>query len=127
MPFTDIDSNFELDATGDIKVLTDTDAINQSLKNILLTPTGFRPGEYQFNDTYGIGMRDYLFEKTNEFTASNMREVIVEKINFYEPRINLKSVNVRILNENTYRVDIDYVLIAGNRDINEFRLLLDRL
>jgi phage baseplate assembly protein W len=127
VPFLDIDSSFSLNSVGDLKVVSGTDAINQSLRNILLTPVGFRPGEYRNNSTYGIGMKDFLFEKANPFTASEMRNIIVDKINFYEPRINLEAVNVKILDDHTYRVDIEYVMVAGTKEIIDFKLVLDQV
>jgi phage baseplate assembly protein W len=128
MPFYDLDSNFTLNAVGDLNVVTDSDAINQALRNILLTPSGFRPGEVRDNPTYGIGVSEFLFEKVNSLDANTIRDKVAEKIIRYESRIALEEVTVTPLPEtNNYEIEIYYVLNSGTREVQEFKTILTNL
>jgi phage baseplate assembly protein W len=128
MPFYDLDSSFTLNAVGDLNVVTDREAVNQSLKNILLTPSGFRPGEVADNPTYGLGVKDFLFEKVNTLDAGTIRDAVAEKIIRYEPRIALENIVVTPMpEENSYDIEIYYVLNAGTREVQEFKTILTNL
>ena len=128
MPFNDIDSKFTLNAVGDITVVTGRDAINQSLRNLLLTPVGFRAGSVTDNQTYGLGMKDFLFDKVNNLDSETVRDFIGEKIARYEPRISVSNIVVTPIPDiNTYEVNIFYILNSGTREIQEFKTILNTL
>jgi phage baseplate assembly protein W len=127
LAFLDIDSTFSLNSVGDLNIVRDKDAINQALRNIILTPSGFRPGEYTDNSTYGIGIKEYLFQKANPFTADSIKDTLRRKIDRYEPRIQLIDITVTPVNGLTYEIYITYYLVAGSREKNEYKLVLDRL
>lgn len=115
MTFTDIDNNFTLTASGDLKLVTDVDAISQALRNLILTPTGFRAGEYYLNDTYGVGIKEYLFEKVNSSSATSIQEDLEDAISFYEPRITVQNIIVEPEKfKNQYDITIIYVLVSGD-------------
>jgi phage baseplate assembly protein W len=128
MPFYDLDSNFTLNAVGDLNIVTDEDAVNQALKNLLMTPAGFRPGEVSDNPTYGIGVREFLFDKVNQLDANTIRDTIVEKIARYERRVTVSDIVVTPLPEtNEYEIEVYYILNSGTRDIQEFKTILTNI
>ena len=76
--FADINTNYELDATGDLKLIKDNESIKAAINNLLNTITGFRPGVG--NETYGIGVRNYLFSKMTPFVAEQIGDEIYNQL-----------------------------------------------
>lgn len=84
----------------DVRQLTESYAIIRSIKNIILT----MPGEKKFDFSYGTTIFKMLFELAplygdKMFIVAKMRE----KINKYEPRVNVKSIDIN------YDIDYNYV------------------
>jgi phage baseplate assembly protein W len=92
--FNDISANFELDAQGSLKIVEDADAIKQSIKNILFTLKGFRPGTAQ--EIYGTNTKRYTFALLNDYTANLLGEEILDALTRYEPRITIDNIDVVI-------------------------------
>ena len=64
--YSDVDMNFTINSEGDVDVLTNIEAVRQSIKNIILTPRKHRT-RYQDPD-YGCGVFNLLFEKMSSIT-----------------------------------------------------------
>lgn len=93
----------------DIVPLYDTEAVKNSVKNIVLTNYNERP----FQPFLGGNIRALLFEPLDGFTARTLNSEIVHAIELYEPRVN--SVNAIVspdYDNNTYNVSV-YFNIAG--------------
>ena len=83
----------ELHRSSDTKDLTpiyDATAITTSLKNILTTS----PGEKLLNPTFGIDLRDFLFDPVNEVRAFFIGQKILFGLTEQEPRINIDNIDV---------------------------------
>ena len=76
--------------TGDLSVITNESAINQSIRNIIMTA----PNEVVFNRNFGSTVSTYLFDFIDQGTAGLINIEIRRAINFNEPRAKLIDVVV---------------------------------
>lgn len=108
--FVDISLAFEPNPiTGDITVLLDARAINNSIKNLIL----IAPTEVPFDRDIGSMVREYLFDLIDLGTAGILQVEIERSINFAEPRVDLQEVIVDPRpDENHFMVTIYYKIIG---------------
>ena len=105
--FYDIDFSFGLDAKGDIKMVSDADAIKQSVESTIYTALGSRAGVGFVNTQYGLGINRYLFTNMTQYTAQKLSENIHRQLTTFEPRIKLTNVHVNAdLAEQQYDITI---------------------
>lgn len=71
-------------------IKSDHDLIAESIKRILMTNPGERPGQPFF----GVGLKERLFEQLDETLISDLKETISDQIATYEPRVDLLDLNV---------------------------------
>lgn len=64
--------------------------LKDNLKNLILTPTGFRPMNLQF----GTGLYNLLFSQITQDSVARVREEIFSKVRRYIPQIELQSVEI---------------------------------
>jgi phage baseplate assembly protein W len=118
----DIDLNFTVNPlTGDLNVKKNNDAVKQSLKNLMLLSLYEKP----FNPDLGANIRGYLFENyilnSNKYLEDRIRSVILK----YEPRIQIKTVNVTP-NENNNTLDVYIEYYFSGQSIETFSVNLER-
>ena len=108
--FVDISLSFEPNpVTGDLTVLKNERAINNAIKNIVMTV----PGEMAFNAEYGSRVSDYLFDLFDAGTAGMLNLEIRRAINYNEPRVELVDVLVQAqVDQNQFNVRIEYKIIG---------------
>ena len=82
-PFTTVTEILAKNNKKDIKIDYDIGAIKNSIVNILTTS----PGEKILNPTFGLDLRDYLFEPVTQFTADRISSQILTGLRNQEPRI----------------------------------------
>lgn len=106
--FFDLDLNFlEHPATGDIVKLKDERAITTAIKNLLFT--NFY--ERKFNPSLGSNINDMLFEPMDTATTNSIRQEIKNVIDNFEPRVDLRAVQVYPdFDNNRYEVSIVYFI-----------------
>ena len=75
--------------TGDITILTNERAINNSLKNIIMT----LPSEVAFFRDFGSTTNLYLFDMIDESSAVPLKQEIERALLFNEPRITFEPVS----------------------------------
>ena len=111
--FVDVSLAFEPNPlTDDITLLLDDRAINNSLKNIILTS----PGEVPFDHDLGSSVRDYLFDIVDEGTAGLLNIEIERAINFNEPRVDIVKLVVDPRpDSNEFMVTIIYKIVGYER------------
>lgn len=102
--YKDIDLSFEKRPSGDIYKKTDAAAVKQAIKNLLLTNRTEKP----FQPYYGGNLNQFLFGLSEEFDELEIREDVVNAINNYEPRVEVKQVNVS-LTPDQYSMNISVV------------------
>lgn len=95
--------------TNDIAVLKNEDAIKRSVVNLVRT----KIGERFFNSLLGSNVEGYLFELANSDLVDPIQEEITILINNFEPRVNLRSVNVELLlDDNELNISIVYDIVG---------------
>ena len=108
--YVDISLAFEPNAlNGDITTLRDTRAIDNSLKNIIMTI----PLETPFNPEYGSEVTALMFDPV-DFATSGILELDIERaIRYNEPRVEVINVHVRPYDDQLlYEVDIEYKIVG---------------
>lgn len=106
--------------TNDLKVLTNSEAIKNSVKNLVLT----KIGERLLNKYIGTRIGDYLFELNIIFVSSEIKSEIRNVINTFEPRVRLKNIRLES-RDNTIVVFIEY-LITGEQAVETLEFILLR-
>jgi phage baseplate assembly protein W len=102
--FRDFDPNFALGPDGDIKTLTNVEAIYGSLENILLTVTGERVMLRRFPGLLYTMLFEPLVENSIQRTAESE---LVNTIQKWDNRIRVSRLNIKV------NQDSDSVAIEG--------------
>ena len=85
---------------------TDVSAINNSIKNILLTRRGSVPGIPRF----GSDLYTLIFSQLDTLTETVAKSMIISALNEFEDRINVKSIELKQIPEyNRLVIEIIYV------------------
>jgi phage baseplate assembly protein W len=74
----------------DLKPLYNKNAVLTSLKNIFTTT----PGEKLLNPTFGVDLRDFLFEPVSETRAFIIGNKIYDAITVQEPRVVIDDLSI---------------------------------
>ena len=120
--FKDISMTFQRHPlTNDLIALKNESAIARSVKNIVLT----NPGEKFFNENFGSRISESLFENINDISASIIRGEIKSSLKNYEPRVDVKRVNVAPnYDSNEFNVTIVYEIIGADVSPQELQFVL---
>ena len=106
-----------------LSTLKNEKAINQAIRNVLLTNNFERRMEPEF----GCGIRNILFEPITPISAIGIQKQIVTALNNFEPRIEIIDVEVLPFpDDNYYRVNIVY-FISNSENPIEFTFFLNRV
>ena len=108
--FVDISLAFEPHpVTKDITVLRDDRAINNSIKNLVLTV----PTEVPFQSDVGSTISSYLFENYDPSLTPVLEDEILRTIQYNEPRAEVLSVIVTDNSDsNEIRAKIKYKIVG---------------
>lgn len=119
--FVDISLSFEPNpVTGDLTVLKDARAINNSLKNLVL----IAPYEVPFRADVGSNAYHMLFELMDEGTGLLLEREIERTIAYNEPRVEVQDITVTAnYDSNEYRARIQYKIV-GSDEIFEVTQIL---
>jgi len=111
------------DGLSDLGMLTNEQAVIESIYNILLT----QPGERVMNPLFGCNLNQYLFEMIDDITALDIVEEIYQAISDFEPRVSkLRVVVTPDEIQNTYIIDI-YLSINTSKDIVKLTTSLEKV
>ncbi len=84
---------------------TEVQAINNSIKNILLTRRGSVPGIPRF----GSELYTLIFSQLDSLTESVAKSIIFSTLSEFEDRINIKNINLKSVPEyNRLVIEIEY-------------------
>tara|TARA_Y100000114_G_C11740698_1_gene318799 strand:+ start:1011 stop:1424 length:414 start_codon:yes stop_codon:yes gene_type:complete len=99
---------------------TTKDQIKSNLINLLLTS----PGERYHEPTYGVGLRDILFEPNSTTTQkiSSLKARIEQNTSFHIPQIEITNLNVSSQDKELL-VQVAYRVLLDN-DTNEISITL---
>lgn len=96
---------------GGVRLVSDLEDIQQSLR-ILLTTT---LGERLLHPTYGCDLRPYLFEPMNASTTAFLQDLVRTAILYHEPRILPEAVSLSsVAEDGLLLIQIDYVVRSTN-------------
>ena len=124
--FNDISATFEIDAKGSLKIVENADAIRQSIKNILLTSTGSRPGTKQ--DDFGTNLRKFAFAPLTQFSGQRLANEVLRNLEKYESRIEIEKVRVDVDNdEKRFDFAVYYSVKSAKGQIEEFRMVVNQM
>jgi len=120
--FKDLSMTFQSNPlTKDLIGLKNENAIARSVKNIVFTV----PGEKFFNPRFGSRITQLLFENIDSITALSIQDEIESSIRQYEPRVDLKEVNVNARpDDNAFDVKIVYDIIGADIAPQQLELIL---
>jgi phage baseplate assembly protein W len=120
--FKDISLSFlRHPVTNDIAVLKNEDAIKRSVVNLVRT----RVGERFFNSLLGSSIENYLFDLSNFDIADPLQEEITNLISNFEPRVNLRSVDVELLaDSNELNIKMVYDIVGLSSPTQSINFIL---
>lgn len=117
--YKDIPFSLKIANNTDIEMLEYHNAVNQSVKNIILT----NKGELHYFPQFGCGVKKYLFEKMNFFTYLMIKDEIKTALENFEPRIS--DIQVEVIGKedvNQLIIDLSYKInsidIKSSQQIN---------
>lgn len=125
--YKDLDFNFsKLALTNDVGSKTDTNAIKQSVVNLVMTNFGERP----FHPEIGSDVNSLLFEPSSVLTYSVIEDTIKTVLENFEPRIKITSIRIddtpNNIDNNKIFVRIAYIFLEKNIS-DSFDVVLERL
>jgi phage baseplate assembly protein W len=111
----DIDLNFNINPlTGDLNRKTDSDAVKQALKTLLLVGLFEKPFIIDLN----ANIRGFLFENYLLNADKELEYTITKIIKKYEPRVTLKNVSARAIpDQNSIDIVIEYYYTGNKEEI----------
>jgi len=119
--FVDISLTFTPNPlTGDLTTISDSRAINNSIKNLIL----IHPNEVPFQRNIGSNTSRLLFEMCDSLTAELLEEEIERTIRYNEPRVKIEKVMVVAKPElNQFNVTVKYKIV-GTEQVFTFSEIL---
>jgi phage baseplate assembly protein W len=78
------------EALKDVAAIYDVEAVKNSIVTAFLTA----PGDKILNPTYGMDLRQYVFEPVDDFTIDIIKDAIMVNLPIMEPRIEIENVLV---------------------------------
>lgn len=123
--YADIDFGFRANpVTGDVSLKKGTEAIKQSVRNILLTNKGERP----FDPEFGSNIRSQLFENFDPITEALLTEEIRTALRNYEPRVRVLDVTVDGRpDSNQMNVTLNYEIQSPEQVADSLTFSVERL
>lgn len=102
--------------------ITGSVAINRSLTHLFFT----RQGEKLYDNDFGIGIQDRIFEMNNFLTRDSLLTFVKSQINNYEPRINLIDFEIQQERDNM-TLNLEYSLKSNPQEILTYQKTIKRL
>ncbi len=122
--FKDLSMSFQNNPlTNDLIALKNENAIARSIRNIVFTV----PGEKFFNEDFGSEVSQLLFENVDNISALTVRDQIRQSITNFEPRVDLRTVDVSAdFDNNSFDVVIIYDIIGADIPPQELQFVLQQ-
>ena len=122
--FKDLDLNFTIHPIRkDINKVIGPMAVVNSIKNLILTNYYERP----FQPDVGSNVRRLLFENLDNITATTLKNEIERTILNYEPRAEVKNINVKAdFDNNGFKVYLEFFIVNQTQPII-INFLLERI
>lgn len=107
--YSDLDLDFLAHpTTKDVVKKTGNDAIKRSIRNLILTNFYDRP----FRSYIGSNVQKLLFENAVPLAINFLKDAIQEVVYNFEPRVELKNVDIQFDEDNNgFNVTLYYVIL----------------
>jgi phage baseplate assembly protein W len=107
--FSDIPMNFDMSpSTGDLAMITNIQAVGQSVQNLILT--FFK--ERMYSKNIGCLVQIQTFELSTDTESETIKSAIKSCLQANEPRVQVFDVEVNVYNDlNSYNVVVSYYVI----------------
>lgn len=92
----------------------------QNIQHSLCAILGTIPGERIMDVHFGCNLRDKLFEAVNNTQQTQIKDIVRNALNNYEPRIRVDEVmlNVENLIDGLLQIVIEYTILSTNQRDN---------
>jgi hypothetical protein len=110
--YSDFDIDFSKnDFTNDVAMKIDKGAVQQSIKNIILT----LPGEKPFRRSFGVGIHSLLFENFSILDEVILKDDVDVALGQFEPRVVLDNLLIipNNIDNNEINIRVDYYILNG--------------
>ena len=114
--FTSVNEVNAINEQKDLVVDYDIKAIKNSIVNIMTTS----PGEKILNPTFGIDLRDFLFEPVSEIVKNQISNAIITGMIQQEPRIRFSRKPEVIDNPDEQSYTINMIVSVPLLEISDF-------
>lgn len=114
-----LDINTLIDLNGKPDLVSNIQAINNSLYNLFTCPIGARGPIGQ--PEYGTGLMNLIHEPMDYITANKIRVVFIQAIQRWEPRIEIDMLRTRVdpdINTASFHVQIWYDIVGLDQQGN---------
>jgi phage baseplate assembly protein W len=123
--YKDLDLNFQVHPIKkDINKTLDERAVIYAVKNLILTNHYERP----FHPEIGSNLNKLMFENMDSITVSVMRKEFEQVIKNFEPRVNIKEIEIiPEYDENRFSVKMTFYILSRTEPVTiEFFLNRER-
>jgi phage baseplate assembly protein W len=123
--YKDLDLNFQVHPIKkDINKTLDERAVIYAVKNLILTNHYERP----FHPEIGSNLNKLMFENMDSITVSVMRKEFEQVIKNFEPRVNIKEIEITPeYDENRFSVKMTFYILSRTEPVTiEFFLNRER-
>jgi phage baseplate assembly protein W len=117
LSFTDNAELYKENEKQDLAPIYDVKAVVTAIKNILTTS----PGEKILNPTFGLDLRDYLFEPVSETGAFFLGKDLFDGLILQESRIKINTIRIKV-NEDEQQYDISLDISIPSLNVNNLSL-----
>ena len=109
--FSDVDLSLVRQTDGDITRSINTDAIKNSLTNIVSTMQGSR----RMLPEFAVDLHKLLFEPIDESTARSIGERLIGAIKYWDDRIHINSIDIQPrYAANEYKCRLNFTIKSRN-------------
>ena len=123
--FSDFLTNFDTNpVTGYLAKAVDEQAIEQSLRNLVLTTNG----DWPYESYIGSKLKGSLFDFNDDRMRNEIESSIFETIKVSEPRVGLEDVSVATIDDpNSVMVSIHYTILNIHNEIFTTDVVVNRV
>jgi phage baseplate assembly protein W len=120
--YTDNVELYKDNENKDLKPIYDANSVLNAIKNIVTTS----PGEKLLNPTFGVDLRDYLFETVSETRAFFIGTDLYNGLVDQEPRVSIERIDiVAVSDEQQYEIDLNISIPSLNINSISLRGILN--
>ena len=122
--YRDLDLFFSRKSNKDVNKVTDIEAVNRSVRNLVLLNSYEKP----FHPEIAGDVRGLLFENMTPLTSAVIARKIQDVIENFEPRARLTGVQaIQDFDRNLYEVTVYFYVVNAPTELVEVTQLLERL